>query len=282
MRSETVNQASPSRSATCTWRRPPRAACALLVAGLMVAALARADVYTWQDAAGNVHSSNLAPPAGARVLHHTHEDPALNARALAAQAAARDAERASAHETEVQALKARVAELERLAQAPPASPAPARIPYAAAPAPPVVVAVAPYQPSAVAPLPGWDCAWGGCGWPVIVNALPAIGPHARASRRSHRGHPPPRAEPPPTPAGRVPFNATGNVPFNATGNVPFNATGNVPFNATGNVPFNATGNVPFNATGSPASGGSGATPLRGAGAPPFEGGRRHDRPGRGQ
>ena len=266
MRSETVNQASRSRSAACMRRHPPRAACGLLVAGMMVAALARADVYTWQDAAGNVHSSNLAPPAGARVLHHTHEDPALNARALAAQAAARDAEHASAHETEVQALKARVAELERLAQAPPASPAPARIPYAAAPAPPVVVAVAPYQPSAVAPLPGWDCAWGGCGWPVIVNALPAIGPHARASRRSHRGHRPPPAEPAPTPAGRVPFNATGTVPFNATGN----------------VPFNATGNVPFDATGSPSSGASGAAPARAAGAPPFEGGRRHDRPGRGQ
>jgi uncharacterized protein DUF4124 len=274
MRSETVDEASHARSGAWTARHSARMACAVLVAGMVGAALAHADVYTWEDGAGNVHSSNLAPPAGARVLHHTHEDPALNARALAAQAAARDAERASAHETEVQGLKARVAELERHAQAAPTIPAPARIPYAAAPAPPVVVAVAPSQPTDVAPLPGWDCAWGGCGWPVIVNALPAIGPHARASRRSHHGHVPARVEPPPTPAGRVPFNATGTVPFNATGNVPFNATGN--------VPFNATGNVPFDATGSPASGGTGAAPTRGAGAPPLEGGRRHDRPGRGQ
>jgi hypothetical protein len=75
----------------------------------------------------------------------------------------------------------------------------------------------------------------GCGWPVIVSALPAF-PVMREPPRRHGRHPkPPAFEPAPS-AGHIPTNPAGRVPFNPQGPVPFNPQGPVPFNPQGRVP----------------------------------------------
>ncbi len=86
---------------------------------LASAQAARADMYTWVDAAGRVNVSNVAPPEGVRVTNVRHDvappppDPAWQA----ARAAEREREMQAladrARELEVQALTERVRSLER-------------------------------------------------------------------------------------------------------------------------------------------------------------------------
>ena len=178
---------------------------AMLVVGAVGASMARADVYTWVDKAGNVNVGNVAPPKEARVLHVTHEDPAINARAVAAQAAAREA----AHQAEVKALAERVADLERAAVAArnaPPPPPPVRY-AAAAPAapPPVVVYAPPPEPDDYQPLPTWNCAWVGCAPALIVGTFSPFAPQ-RHNFRHHRAAPPPHngVQHTPNPAGPTP------------------------------------------------------------------------------
>ena len=88
-------------------RYPRRYVAALAAgcAGVLACAMARADIYTWVDASGNLNLSNQPPPAGVRVTSVYREDPAARAHAEAARAA-------SARE-ELRTLNARVAELDR-------------------------------------------------------------------------------------------------------------------------------------------------------------------------
>ena len=131
--------------------------------------LAHADIYTWVDGSGSVNVSNVAPPEGVHVTKVTHESaPKSTSRPDSGADAARQAE--------VQALAARVRELEHEVdvarnQAP-------TIEYRAAPARPPVqygVGVVPPVPQyAVSPVPeyinpvqsstvGCDPAWMTCG-----------------------------------------------------------------------------------------------------------------------
>lgn len=122
-------------------------ACArwLVVMGLgaLCAAGARADIYTWVDANGVTHVSNVAPPAEARRLRVVRSAP----RDPAGEAAQREAE--------VRALNARMQQLEadmERARGEAAQAAAAAVPavqYVPVQQPqPVVVVVAPPAPSA--------------------------------------------------------------------------------------------------------------------------------------
>ena len=186
-------------------RTPPAApgASGLVLAAMLAlgpSAGARADVYTWVDKAGTVNVSNVAPPKDARVVRVTHEDPAANARAIAAQAAAREA----AHAAEVKALSDRVAELERVSQPRrDIPPPPPPVQYAAAPAPPVVLVVAPPAPQEPAPLPTWDCAWVGCALPFF-STFTAVAPFVPRHGHHRDVHHPPAPRPSLNPAGPTP------------------------------------------------------------------------------
>jgi hypothetical protein len=149
-----------------------------------MASVARADMYTWVDAAGNLNVGNVTPPAEARIVKVVREDPAEKARADAARAAALEradaAAREAAHQAEVNALEARIADLERTADAQ-RNAAPVYV--AAAPSPQVVV-VTPPPPvesdfTTFSPL---TCAWVGCPIP-LVTAFPVVVP------RRHVRHP---------------------------------------------------------------------------------------------
>lgn len=204
------------------------AAACTLAAGVLLAAPAHADVYTWTDATGRVNVSNLPPPKGAREVQVVKPDPDATARIEAAQrASARkaQAERDAAQQAEVQALKARVADLERGVLQARAAPQVVLAPPAPAP---VIVNVTPPLADDVAPLPLWNCAWIGCGWPAVVSALPAFPVLREPPRRHGRHAKPPSFEPAPTTAGHVPVNPTGRVPFNPQGPVPFNPQGRLP------------------------------------------------------
>lgn len=113
----------------------------LLAIGIADSSPARADIYTWTDAGGNVNVSNVAPVGGIRVTSVL--------RTSAAETAARDAAR---HDAEVQALADRVRQLEAdaaLAQRQPSLPP--QIEYRAAaalPAPPIVQYIFSPGPSA--------------------------------------------------------------------------------------------------------------------------------------
>ena len=110
-----------------------RVALAALVA--LAASLALADVYTWKDPSGRLNVSNLPPPDGVRVDSVVHEDPPKPSPSAAAAADA-------ARTADVQALSARVAQLQddlERAQQQPAFPPVVYRP--APPAPPVQVTV---------------------------------------------------------------------------------------------------------------------------------------------
>lgn len=158
----------------------------VLLAGT-VAALARADIYTWVDAAGNINLSNLAPPASAHVINVVHASPQ--------PAAAREAVR----QAEVQALEDRVRQLESEADL---ARQPAPVPqYRPAPVSPViqyVVTSAPALPpyaAAASPSPGYcDATQLECGlwafpgvYPASVIVFPAT--RFRSSHPNRRGHP---------------------------------------------------------------------------------------------
>jgi hypothetical protein len=173
-------------------------ALSIAVAGTLAPALARADVYTWVDASGQVTASNLAPPSGVRVKSVVRLDPVAAARSDAAREAARAAE--------VAALSDRVRQLEREAPVPPPVPpaAPNVTVVVAPPLAPPPYAFAPPLPPAPAlqtvdlepPLNGYcrldtlDCGtWSVPGFlppGAIVVTLPSVH-RAHGTHRPHRG-----------------------------------------------------------------------------------------------
>lgn len=167
---------------------------------------AHADIYTWVDSSGNVNLSNRPPPEGARVTNVFREDPAVQASAEAA--------RAAAQRDELHALTERVTQLERDLEAANTRPAPAPIVYVPpAPAPvsyPPVMVEAIVAPTA--PAYG-DCGspWSGCFAPGYFGFYPGgvVVLDTAGSHRFHRGHRMQRAAMPhparfPTPVGALP------------------------------------------------------------------------------
>ena len=175
------------------------------LAWLLGLSAARADIYTWTDAAGRVNISNLTPPDGVRVTNVVHETPKP-------PPVRPDPGDASA-QADVQALSERVRQLEREIDF--ARRAPPPMSYAAAPAPPVVQYPDVQYSYAMQPPPqpsyGCDPSWIGCGgfgylgWPYGYPASVVV---VRAPR-FHRGdafhgmhrNPMPAMRPPP---GRAP------------------------------------------------------------------------------
>jgi Domain of unknown function (DUF4124) len=165
---------------------------------------ARADIYTWVDASGMTHISNLLPPDDAHVASVLQEKPQqILAREDAAGNAARQAE--------LQALSDRVRELEREVESarpplPPQviyEPAPVPVQYPTNVVPPAPVQ---YQPNIAAPIsygcdPWWvDCwSWWGPGpysTSVVVVGAPNFNRHPprrpehhfAKAKRHVRGH----------------------------------------------------------------------------------------------
>jgi hypothetical protein len=135
---------------------------------LAAASAARADMYTWTDAAGRVNISNVAPPEGARITNVRHDvaprlpppDPAWEAIRAAEREREMQALAERARELEMQVLAERVRSLEReveSSQRRVAASMPMPIPYDY-PAPPQYVA------SAASVNPGCDPSWAGCLW----------------------------------------------------------------------------------------------------------------------
>ena len=160
------------------------AACAL------AARSAWSDVFTWVDGAGNVTVSNVPPPDGARVTKVV--------KPTAAEKAANERARDASRDAEVQALSARVRQLEQQVQAsvngpppdvayPPIVSPPVRFGMAA---PPPLVSYAadePPQTAAFGPY-GCDPAWIGC-WPYVgVPAGVVVIEGANGRHRSHGSH----------------------------------------------------------------------------------------------
>lgn len=177
----------------------------LLLAGCLAASPASADIFTWIDAAGTTHVSNVSPPAGVRILGTTHENPAAIARAEALHKAEQDAQ--------VRALSDRVAELQRAVEQAERTPPPAVYAappaYAPAPAQFTVTTVPAAPPEDIAPPYTLGCAWAGCplGFypaPIIVVSRGFDGRRGFAHRRHasafagprHRFVTPPRFGPP--------------------------------------------------------------------------------------
>ena len=171
-----------------------RAAFAVILAGICGPQLAHADIYTWVDAFGAVNVSNLAPPEGVRVTKVIRE--------TAQKIAMRDdAAREAARQAEVQALAARVQQLQDEADQARRQP-PMQVEYRAIPAPPAMpygVELAPqplqYADNAVSPAGyGCDVTWAGCGiwwgpglYPANVVVLRA--PNSRHFNPVHGGRP---------------------------------------------------------------------------------------------
>jgi hypothetical protein len=167
-----------------------RAALPALLFAALGSQPAHADIYTWVDTAGTINVSNLAPPEGARVTSIIH--------ASASETAARDAAaREAARQADVQALNARVRQLEgevELAsrQAPPPD-------YRPIPAPPVLqyfvnnVALPPEQYAVDATPPayaGCNPGWIGCGawWAYPVSILVLRTPNSRPTHPGRGQH----------------------------------------------------------------------------------------------
>src|SRR5438045_6758991 len=129
-----------------------------LVAFARSGAAARADIYTWIDAAGAVNVSNLSPPDGVRVTRITHENPAKSS-------ARPDTARNETRDAEVQVLSERVQQLEHevaLARSFAPSVPPPLMMYPALP--PVPMTAARYPVDAMSsPTTLCDSPFGGCG-----------------------------------------------------------------------------------------------------------------------
>ena len=148
--------------------RLARDAVVAALAGTLGVSLAHADVYTWTDQSGRLNVSNLTPPDGVHVSSVVHEDPPAPA-VLAARNAARAAE--------VEALNARVAQLQdEVERAREPAPAPVRV----VTPPPVIQDVFNTTPPPVSYQPpqpvyggGCDPTWFGCafGYPASVVVL---------------------------------------------------------------------------------------------------------------
>ena len=164
---------------------------------------ARADIYTWTDAAGRVNISNLTPPDSVHVTSVLREVPK--------PAAIRPEPTVDVTpQADVQALAERVRQLEReidLARRQP----PAPMAYAAAPAQPMIQY--PY-PVDLAPPPNYGCdpSWIGCGgfvgspfaYPASVVVLRASGFHRPGAFHGMRRVGMPSMRPPGQPPGRPP------------------------------------------------------------------------------
>jgi hypothetical protein len=152
----------------------------LVLAFMLGGQLAQADIYTWVDASGATHVSNLSPPEGVRVTHVTHENPQPTARL--------DTARDAAHDAEIQTLSERVRELQHEVElartyAPPSQPMayPAMLP-APAPAYAVDVMQAPTNPC--------DPAFAGCGywWSQPIYPPSVVVVRTPTFRRAHPFH----------------------------------------------------------------------------------------------
>jgi hypothetical protein len=170
----------------------------LVVACTLVAGTALADIYTWTDAAGMVNVSNVAPPEGVKITKITQDSPPRPAPMI-------DAAAEAARQAEVQALAARVRQLEYEAQAPMRQ-MPAPVDYAAVAPPfpmqpsfPMQYAVeAPPQTAAYDCDPTWtQCGpgpwWGAPFFPATVIVVRA--PGFRRPPPFHGGHKPPMQMP---------------------------------------------------------------------------------------
>ena len=138
-----------------------------IVAGMSYPPLARADVYTWVDAAGVTNVSNLPPPEGVRTSMVTRAAPKDPAREAAFREAARESELRALNER-VQQLQAAVEQSRRETPPPAAFVSPPPVHYAPAPAVPQVIVVSPPPPAYPQPSSGCDYSWGNCGfgfWP---------------------------------------------------------------------------------------------------------------------
>ena len=91
------------------FRRALLAGLPVILAGTVVATCAHADIYTWVDQEGMVNVSNLAPPEGVRVTKVTREIAPAPASMVAQR---NDLAREAARDAELQALNARVAQLQ--------------------------------------------------------------------------------------------------------------------------------------------------------------------------
>ena len=188
-----------------------------LVAMLLAAPAARADIYTWIDASGTLNVSNLAPPAGVQVISvdaHRDPPPAPPAPPAAALDAARDAE-LQALNARVVALQDEVEQARHRESAPPAywpaPPLPQDAVYDTGDAPDHSYDAAPLPPMPASCDPvGWGCMNGwnpyaAYAYPVLVVAV-----NARNVRRGPVSHPVPIR--PPGHAMRPPPHASHPPP----------------------------------------------------------------------
>ncbi len=157
---------------------------------------ARADVYTWVDASGRMHVSNLSPPEGARITSVVVSLPKSAAQEEAAREAVRRAE--------IQALNDRVArlqdELERSRREAPPPIVYATPPVMAYPPPPPQYAnwtppAVPYVVDAAPqPMAGCDYLWNNCGawwggWPYATTVVVSGGKNFHRGRPIHGARP---------------------------------------------------------------------------------------------
>ena len=187
-----------------------RTALAAVVACVLYAQPARADIYTWVDASGTINVSNIAPPDGVSVTHVIH-----------ASAPAGDQ---PAHDAQVQALMQRVGQLEDAVEmAERQIPPPMPYPYPPMPipqAPPVqyivnVVAPVSYEVGAPSPAPtaGCDPSWTDCGLGWMPGYYPSFYPAGLVLLR-----PPYFSRPRPIQGGRpLATQQPAYVPFAGTG-----------------------------------------------------------------
>ena len=170
--------------------------------------VARADIYTWTDAAGRVNVSNITPPEAARVTRVTRDiSPKPDA------VASRD----NAQQQDVRALADRVRQLEQELDIPKSAPT-APVPVPIPPAPAVVTiwnyVAPPVSPVADAPFYAQP-SYGGCDFncaPAWVSSVyPAGGATigTPALRRPYPFHPAPR-RPSILP---LPYVAMGKLPL---------------------------------------------------------------------
>jgi hypothetical protein len=144
---------------------------------------ARADIYTWVDASGTIHISNLSPPDGVRITNVTHEtaqDPESRI----------DAAREAARQAELQELSDRVRQLENEADVARRPVPPPQVVYVQVPVPPPVqypVEMAP--PASGGCDPSWAGCWGWWGSGFYPASIVVVGtPKVQRSPHRHSGH----------------------------------------------------------------------------------------------
>lgn len=138
-------------------------ACAI---GVLASSMARADIYTWVDAAGSLNVSNVPPPDGVTISKIVPDSPPRPVPPPGVEADAR-------RQAQVQMLAERVQQLERqVATAPPSQPV---VMYAPPPsnAEPQVQYAAYEGPQAYTQNASCDPSWTDCGtWPYGIPYAP--------------------------------------------------------------------------------------------------------------